>query len=267
MFNTQVVPQFRFMKNFFTLLFAALPFATQAQNFELGLSGGAGLIAAPSGDAYFKADQSSTSPIVSLTGLANLGRYSEAKLKWQVGLDISTIFKLQHESSNTYTYFTKTIGNDGKYFKYANYLLSVSPLVNARYPLSDVAYVYAGAGFGAAITRNSSNRKPQDFEGTDYTYTAPDGGKGIVAEAHAGITYRLVQRLALNAQVGFRYYNINFSVDDPTYPGGNSFTYNTTVIPLTIGIRYRMGWLKEYNSAKGRFQVIKEEIHRKNAAE
>lgn len=251
------------MKNLFTLLVGMFPFVSVAQNSEIGLSGGIGLVSAPSGSIYFKADQSTTAPSAMFTYVANLNRYSESKLTWQVGFDVTSYLNVKHESNQTYTYFTKTIGNDGKFFRYANMLLSISPLVNIKYKLSDVTYVYGGISAGAAGSRNTSNNGPQDFEGSEYTYKAPDGGKGFVGGIHAGITQRIVQRLAINAQVGFRYYNLGFKVDDPSYPGGTSFRYNTTIIPIMIGIRYRMGWLKEYNASKGKFQIVEEEIKRK----
>jgi hypothetical protein len=256
------------MRNLFTLLVAMLPLIATAQNSEIGLSGGIGIVSAPSGSIYFKADQSTTAPSAMFTYVANLNRYSESKLTWQVGFDITSYINIKHESSQTYDYFTKTIGNDGKYFRYAKVLLSVSPLVNMKYKLSDVTYVYGGMCVGIAGTNNTSNRKPQDFEGSEYTYKAPDGGKGFVAGMHLGITQRIVQRLAVNAQVGFRYYNLGFNVDDRSYPGGTSFRYSTTIIPVMVGIRYRMGWLKEYNSYKGRYQIVQEEIkHKKDSTE
>lgn len=239
-----------------------------AQNSEIGLSGGIGLVSAPSGSIYFKADQGTTAPSAMLTYVANLNKYSESKLTWQVGFDVTSFINVKHESTQTYDYFSKKIGNDGKFFRYANVMLSVSPIVNLKYKLSDVTYVYGGVGAGAVITRNSSNRRPQDFEGSDYTYKAPDGGKGFMAGVHVGVTQRIIQRLAINAQVGFRYYNVGFKVDDLSYPGGTSFRYNTTIIPVMVGIRYRMGWLKEYNSYKGKYQIVKEDIrHKKDTAE
>jgi hypothetical protein len=246
---------------------AMVPFCSQAQNSELGLAGGIGLHSAPGGDIHYKADQGGSSPLICLTYVSNRNRYSESKLTWQIGFDAFAVMSVKNKSNDTFSYFAQTIGNDGKDFRYANYLLSFSPLVNLKYKLSDVTYVYGGLSAGAAGTRNVSNVKPQDFVGTDVTYKAPDGGIGFCGAIQAGIVQRITQRIAVNAQVGFRYYSLTYKANDINYPGGNVFSYNTTMIPVIVGIRYRMGWLKEYNSATGRYELVKEEIKSKKEKE
>jgi hypothetical protein len=253
-----------------TLLFVAVfltPAIGYSQVAELGVSGGLSLHTGAFGNIYYKAAKMGSSPTASLTFLVNTNRMSESRLTNQVGFNVYYTFKLQNETGKTYIYFYESIGNDGKPFRYANYVLSFSPMVNWKYRLSDVSYVYGGVSAGIAGSRNVSNHKGMDFIGTDVTYKAPDGGLGYCAGIQGGWTQRLTQRIALNADIAVRYYNLSFAVNDKNYPGGTKFSYGTVVIPVTVGIRYRMGWPKELNHGNGRRRIIKEEIHKKGEKE
>jgi hypothetical protein len=196
--------------------------------------------------------------------VGNFDPRSESRIDWQAGIEATCLMNVKNESSTTYRYFGDTIGNDGRYFLYAKYMISVAPVINIKYKLSGMTYVYGGVSIGVVGTINTANRKPQDFEGADYTYTAPDGGTGLCSGLHIGINQRIAQRLAVAVQVGARYNSIGYHVNDHKYPGGTSFRYNSLVIPATIGLRYRMGWEKEYNAAKGRYEIAEEDVHRKS---
>jgi hypothetical protein len=230
----------------------------QAQIAELGVSGGLAVHTGASGSIYYKAEKANATPVGGALLLVNVNRLSEARIKWQVGAIANYFSTIKNEASTTQFYFGDTIGNDGRFFRYAKSMLSAGALVNAKYPLSDISYAYAGVTAGIAASRNTSHRSAAGFATGDITYTAPDGGRGYYAGLHAGITYRATQRLALNAEAGLRYYNLHFSVEDKTYPGGTEFNYSTMMIPVTIGIRYRIGFPRQINYETGRMELIRD---------
>jgi hypothetical protein len=227
---------------------------------ELGLSGGIALHTGAGGSIYYKAEQMNAAPVAALTLVKNMDRYSDSKLTWQTGVRVNYFSALKNKTSRTYSYFNDTIGNDGSYFRYANYMLSAGALVLARYKLSPVSYAYGGFSGGLAGTRNESNRRGADFAGQSVTYKAPDGGIGFYAGLAGGFTYRLSPRIALNADLECRYHYFRFSVDDITYPGGTRFSYTTLVFPVTAGIRYRIGFPKRLNSGTGKLEIAEPEL-------
>lgn len=249
------------------LLILLLPLYTFAQKSELGISAGIALNSAPSGSLFFKADKPGITPAIALTQTWNLNRYSESLVTWQVGVGVYNFAGFRNQSDRTYVYFNDTIGNDGRDFRYAYYAYAIGPVANLKYKLNDLAYIYGGASFCIAGSRNTSNRSAADFRGKDYTYTAPDGGIGYYARLHGGITYRLSQRIAVNAEIGYSYYHLNFKVNDLSYPGGTEFSYATKLVPFTAGIRYRMGWAKEISRESGRKRIVKEEVESKRTKE
>lgn len=239
-----------------------MPLCAIAQRSELGIGGGIMLTTAPGGTMYYKATESNTTPVLNLSYLANMTVRTESRLTTQLGFNIH-VMSFAHESADTFNYFNVSIGNDGKEFIYAKTAIAVSPLINFKYKLSDRAYVYYGASIGLVGSRTSgAPRNGNEVATGEKSYIAPDGGLGFCAGLQGGFTRRLSQRLALNAEVGFRYYKLSYKVDDVSYPGGVAFSYSTIGVPVTIGIRYRMGWEKQYNS-EGKYRPIPEELEKK----
>lgn len=232
-----------------SLCILATSFSVFAQKSEIGIGGGATILSGASGNIHYKATEGSTAGTLTLTYAYNLHHvYTESKLTAQTGFNIH-VLKLAGESTDTFQYFGQTIGNDGKAFIYAKNAIAVCPMINIKYRMSARTYIYGGASVGVIYGVNSSNKRWQDFEGKEYTYTAPNGGAGLALGLQAGVNQRVTQRLAINLEVGLRRYNLHYKVDDASYPGGFAFNYNTMAIPVTLGVRYRMGWEKEYDKS------------------
>jgi hypothetical protein len=226
-----------------------------AQQSELGIGGGVSILSGASGDIHYKATEGSTAPTFTLNYVYNLHHvYTESKLTAQAGFNVH-VLKMAGEATDTFSYFGKTIGNDGKEFIYAKTAIAVCPVVNLKYRMSARTYIYGGASVGVIYGINKANKGWNDFEGKEYTYTAPNGGAGLALGLQAGVNQRVTQRLAINLEVAVRRYNLNYSVDDTAYPGGFEFNYATMAIPVTLGLRYRMGWEKEYNKS-GRLRPV-----------
>ena len=232
--------------------------SSYAQVAELGVSGGLAVHTGAGGSIYYKAQRATAPPLAGATLLVNVDRLSEARIKWQVGAVGNYFATLKNQTTITQFYFNDTIGNDGRFFRYAKYMLSLGGVVNAKYKLSDISYAYAGATAGVAVSRNTSHRSAADFATGEITYTAPDGGRGYYAGLQFGVSYRATQRIALNAEAGLRYYNLHFSVEDKSYPGGTEFNYSTMIIPITIGVRYRIGFPKQINYETGKMELMRD---------
>jgi hypothetical protein len=236
----------------------ALSLSASAQQSELGIGGGVSILSGASGNIHYKATEGATAGTLTLTYAYNLHHvYTESKLTAQTGFNVH-VLKLAGESTDTFQYFGQTIGNDGKEFIYAKTAIAVTPMINMKYRMSNRTYIYGGASIGVIYGINNSNKRWQDFDGKDYTYTAPNGGAGLAIGLQAGLNQRVTQRLAVNLEVAVRRYNLHYSVDDTAYPGGFEFNYNTMAIPVTLGIRYRMGWEKEPDKS-GRLRPVSDQ--------
>jgi hypothetical protein len=217
-----------------------------AQRVEIGLGAGAAMHTGMGGSIFYKATNAGISPAATGSIYYNFNQHNDKKLNLQVGAEASHGMELRNTSTTTYSYFNLPIGNDGKYFRYAQEWTGAALLGNVKYRYSERAFAYGGIAVGMLQTRNESNRSGSDFADKPYTYTAPDGGQGIGGGIQLGYNYRLSRRFAINAEVAARYYSIAYEVNDASYPGGTSFNYAMLMVPVTLGVRYSIGYPPEW---------------------
>jgi hypothetical protein len=241
------------MKKLFLFLLISLPFSVMAQKAEVGINAGFSSNTSPSGNIYYVADKPMQNLALSATFVGNI-----PNTHFQVGADIYAI-GLANKASKALAepYFGRIIGGNNETFTYAKLAISVCPVFNYKYNLSDNGYVYAGLALGI-VGSLADPQKPSNSDGSEVTFRGINGGFGFTGGGQAGITYAITSRIALNAEIALRYYYLSFTTSD-SYPGGSSNIHlGTLAYPITFGIRYRMGFEKQLNYATGRYEIAKE---------
>lgn len=223
-----------------------LPVFCFAQQLEVNAAVGGAMHMGAGGNIYFKADKPGVTPVGAARLIFNNYIHTDRRTTWQIGVEGMYYMELRNRSDKKYSYLGIDIGGDGRYFRYATDAVAGMLLGNIKYRFSESAYSYAGLGVGWVQTRNESNRSPDDFKDQPYTYTAPDGGAGPCGGLQLGYCRNITGRLALNAELALRYYSIGYSVSDISYPGGTSFSYGMLAVPVTVGLRYFVGYPPEW---------------------
>jgi hypothetical protein len=227
-------------------LFSMLPSVAFAQNTELSLTGGISLNGQPSANMYYVGNKSALNYAASFTYLRNI----DLNDHWQIGGDLY-VHSLASKSSKTYNYLGDEIGGDNKRFEYAKAVLTPDFITNYKFHLDDDEYIYAGAALGLVYTINDhTSTNPR------YTYKGPNGGIGASTGVQAGIVYGISPRLALNGELAMRYYYITYDAPAP-YRNGEELHYGIVTVPITVGIRYRIGFERQYNVTTGRYMLLR----------
>lgn len=248
------------MRKLAALLFILLPVSAIAQKAEVGITGGICSNTTPTGTIYYIADKPIQSFAGSATFLSNL-----PNKHFQLGVDIYGVGLANKASKALATpYFGRYIGGNNETFTYAKLALSICPVINYKVNLSEDGYVYAGLALGIA----GSYAQPQtsgNSDGSQVTFRGINGGFGFTGGGQAGITYAVTSRIALNGEIAIRYYHLSFTTSD-SYPGGANVNLNTLAFPITVGIRYRIGFEKQLNYETGRYQIAKDRKYKNHTA-
>jgi hypothetical protein len=253
------------MNKILLLAVVVLPSIAFGQKAELGITGGICSNSAPSSsNIYYLADKSATNYAGSLTMVSNLNDH------YQFGGDLY-VLQLANTSSKTYRNpygATGTIGNDGKKFQYAQFCISLCPVFNYKYTVSDNVYVYGGIAAGFAFTHTTSNSNDPNYA-PNLGFRGIDGGLGYTAGGQIGVSYAISARIAINAELALRYYYLAFTVSG-NWPNGGAvgaggepnnlgpnISLTTLAYPTTIGVRYRFGGFeKQLNYETGKMEII-----------
>lgn len=226
------------MKKLFTLL-VMLPVCAYAQRFEIGIGAGASINGQPTENMYYKGDVINPNYAASAIAVVNVNR-------WQFGANLQEL-GLSRKSNEAFPFYKGgTVGGDGKAFVYGKFTTSLSAIANYKLLDGKRSYVYAGAAIGGVITRQDKNKPMSTTEVTlTHQYKAPDGGIGVVGGLQLGYTYILTHRLSLNAEFAPRYYQLFYGAQAPEVKPKENLHYGILAYPLTVGIRFRMGYVKK----------------------
>jgi len=240
------------MKKLLLLSFACLPIVAMAQKVEVGVTGGISMNTAPTGTIYYIASGTAQNFAGSATFVSNM-----VNKHFQIGADIYALgLSNKATSALAIPYFGRQIGGNGETFTYAKAVISICPIFNYKYNLNEDGYIYGGVALGIAGSY-ATPETPSNSDGSQTTFRGINGGFGFTGGGQIGITYAVTPRIALNGEVALRYYHLSFTASD-SYPGGANVSLGTLAYPMTIGIRYRIGFEKQLNYATGRYQIVRE---------
>jgi hypothetical protein len=207
------------------LIFLLLPLFANAQ-WEFGLGAGISMNDVPSDIMYYKGDQQI--PNYAFNTLL----YYNLNYGFQTGLEVH-VSELASVSSQTYPgVYTKEVGGDGKKFVYSKVTTGMCGVLNKNFIMGK-SELYLGVAFGFGIARTSHTYAP------DESYIAPDGGRGPIYGAQAGITINFSRMYAMNLEVAPRFYDFIYDAEAAYVKPTDYLHYTISAYTVTIGFRVR----------------------------
>jgi|GEM_PF-6347358 len=229
------------------LLAFILPAAAFGQKSEIGINGGIATNTAPTGTIYYLGNNYS---INESFGMYWLKKINNSNIS--VGGGIYGV-ELANASSKVYNYFGTSIGNNGLKFTYAKYAYSVGPIVNYTFLKHRGQSFYVGGNGGFCVSRTEGQTE-NNSDGSKKTFRGIDGGLGFAGGLHLGMDITFLKRMAVNIDAGAEYYKLSFSLSE-SFPTGKGVSLQTFAFPLSIGIKYRMGFVKQLDYKTGKFII------------
>ena len=216
-----------FMKKLLCCLLLA-PASVYAQKFEFGLGAGLSISTKPSDNMAFKTDRSVVNAAGALSLLYNINAHL------QTGLEMH-LLQLSGKSDAVYTTFDgRKIGGDDKKFVYGKSTYSFTAVLNGKKFMGN-GYGYAGVAAGYVATRHDSKTLS-----SNESYRAPNGGNGLALGLQLGYVRGISKRLAVNAELAMRYFNLGYDAMEPSGTSQDKLKYSIMAFPVTVGIRYQL---------------------------
>lgn len=207
-------------------LLLLLPVLGLAQDFEIGINGGASFHSLPMGNSYTRDDKPTVSYV--LSGKVDLKLPSA-----QIGIGLEML-DLDEYNFLIPKYTTR------QYNHIAKPLITPFAFFNKLHEL-DNGYIYAGLMFGPAIAKVGVNQWEYNgpFGAISGYSTTYNSAIGYVAGIQAGATVGITDRLSLNLELALRYSSFTYT-DPNSKQTDNPYRYHVVYYPLTLGLKYRI---------------------------
>jgi hypothetical protein len=132
---------------------------------------------------------------------------------------------------------------------------SIRPVLNYKLKKTKVYELYVGASAGPCLSHNEKQTQ-YNSDGSRIDFRGIDGGLGFTSGFHAGINRNFLTRIALTIEASAQYYYLSF-VTSESYPTGTNVHFSTMAFPVSIGIKYKMGYAKVLNYKTGKLYIPK----------
>lgn len=213
-----------------SLLWAVLLLSLKSygQYVELGLGGGICLVGQPTGNMYYKGNESAINP--SFLGSLLYNTINNV----QIGAELR-VHPLVAYSTQPYTdaYIGHQFGGSSKKVVYADYMTDFTVILNKKLALNQTE-LYAGVAAGIAHTNGNKTLK----DGELYQY--PDGGLGSSLGMQVGVDFLASSNFAINFEAAARFYDIRYgSFIDARYAPREKIHGSIVAFPVAITFRYR----------------------------
>lgn len=195
---------------------------------EVGLGGGACFVGQPTGNMYFKGDESAINPSMLATLLYN------SRKDVQIGGELR-VHPLVAYSTHPYTdaYIGHQFGGSSKKVVYADYLTDFTIILNKKLTFNQ-SELYAGVAAGIAHTNGNKTLK----DGELYQY--PDGGLGSSLGFQVGVNFLASSNFAVNFEAAARFYDLKYgSYNDARNAPREKIHGSIAAFPVAITFRYR----------------------------